>query len=281
MSAAWDARPPDPADAPPLASDAPAAAPDPFAGFCAELADVLARPAERKRNLVRLAEALARLADASVALWLPGAGGTLACEVGTGELAQTEGDLVPDEGTLEGEAFRARQPRHAANLRADPRAFLPQQRDLPNTAAVAIPLVAGGECAGVATFAARRRDRGFSGDELAALEPAVVLVAGALRNFAAHEKSRASRTMLEAIRSARPRDSRVLRAVRHELNTPVSVIHGTLQLYAGEWGTTPAELREAITFAAERLQSLSRLLQVLEESDSPVDLDPEGRFKQS
>jgi len=111
-------------------------------------------------------------------------------------------------------------------------------------------------------------------------------VAGALRNAAAHERTRASRTVLDAIRAARPREAdrvrQTLRAVRHELNTPVSAILGNLQLCAAadpaEWRMSAAEFRQAVADGTVRLEGLSRLLHTLEESHTPVEVDAEGRF---
>jgi signal transduction histidine kinase len=258
----------------------------PFAAFCAELAEALSRPAERKRNLCRLAEALGVLGDASVALCVPQPGGRLACEIGTGELAQLEGDLLPVDGTLEGDAFTSGQAQESENLRIDPRAYLGLQRDLPNTPAVALPMEAAGERTGVALFASRRHGHAFTGARLDTLGQALTLVTGALRNFAVHERARASRSVLEAVRGARGSEAeamrKVLRAVRHELNTPLSVILGNLQLCASEdaaeWRMTAPELRRAVHDGATRLEALSRLLHAWEESDAAVDFDREGRF---
>jgi len=270
----------------PAGTRAAAAVSAPFAAFCAELAGVLSRPAERKRNLCRLAEALGTLGDASVAVCVPQPGGRLLCEVGTGELAQLEGDLVPVDGTLEGAAFASGEAQESENLRVDSRAYLGPQRDLPNVAAVALPMEVDGERTGVALFAARRRDQGMDEGRVEALRQALALAAGALRNFAVHERSRASRAVLEAARAARGSEAegmrRVLRAVRHELNTPVSVILGHLQLCSSadpaEWLMAAPELREAVQNAAMRLDALSRLLHAWEESDAAVSFDREGRF---
>lgn len=262
------------------------AVPPAFAAFCAELADVLARPAERKRNLCRLAAALDTLADASVALLVPAPGGILLCEVGTGELAQLEGDVAPVDGTLEGDAYATGEAGHSDNLRVDARAYLPQQRDLPNTPAVVLPIALAWERLGVALFAARRRDQSFPPGRVEALQQALGLMAGAMRNFGVHERVRASRSVLDAMRAARPREAegvrKMLRAVRHELNTPVSAILGNLQLCAsadpGDWQMSAAEFRQAIATGSARLEGLSRLLHALEESHTPVELDFEGRI---
>jgi signal transduction histidine kinase len=281
VSTAWDAAP--------MASTDPAAPPEEspaFAIFCGEVADALARPAERKRNLVRLAEALAALGDASLALYTTGHDGLLQCEVGTGVLAQLEGDLVPIEGTIEGEAYQSGQPRSTANLRADPRAYLPIQRALPNAPALAVPLVQPSERAGVVLLAKHRRDAEFGAQAMATLQLAATLAAGVLRSLDAHERARASRAVIEAWRSAQTRDSAaakgILRAVRHELNTPVAVILGNLQLCASadprEWKLPVAEFWQAVRGGAARLEDLSRLLRTLDESDEPVELDAQGRF---
>jgi signal transduction histidine kinase len=257
-----------------------------FAAFCAELSDALARPAERKRNLCRLADALGRLAGASVALCTAGADELLHCEVGTDALAQLEGDVVPGEWTIEGEAFVAGEPRTTANLRGDPRAYLPAQRDLPDGPAVAVPLRMGTDSVGVALLARRKPAAEFGTGELAAIQLAATLLGGALHTFREHERVRASRAVLEALRSAQGRDTSaakgVLRAVRHELNTPVAVILGNLQLCASddpaEWKLPAKELWQAIRTGAARLEDLSRMLRALDESDSPIELDAQGRF---
>jgi signal transduction histidine kinase len=273
----------------PVADSVPAAAaPEQwpaFAVFCGELTGALARPAERKRNLCRLAEALGALAGASVALCVP-ADGLLQYEVGTGELAQLEGDVVPTEGTLEGEAFKAREPRATANLRADPRAYLPAQRGLPGAPAVAVPLPVAKGCGGVALFVKSRRHSEFTTDELSSMHVAATLVGGALQSFHEHERVRASRAVVEAWRAAQGRDTGgargLLRAVRHELNTPVAVILGNLQLCTSddpaEWKLPAGELWQAIRGGAARLEELSRLLRTLDESDEPIELDAQGRF---
>ena len=292
MSTAWPS-PPRPAAAEgsgrgpawePAYGSAEASAP--FAAFCAELAETLARPAERKRNLCRLAGALELLGDASVALCMAQPGGALVCEVGTGELAQLEGDLLPGEATLEGDALATGRAQETDNLRVDPRAYLGRQRGLPNTPALALPLELAGERIGVALFAARRGGEAFGEGRAEVLRQALALVAGALRNFAAHERSRASRAVLDAVRDAGTREAdgmrRVVRAVRHELNTPASAVLGNLQLCASpdpaQWHLTPPELREAMRDAGARLEALSRLLHAWEESDAAVELDAEGRF---
>ncbi|HEX8903510.1 MAG TPA: histidine kinase dimerization/phospho-acceptor domain-containing protein [Longimicrobiaceae bacterium] len=270
---------------PDAAAPAPEAAAAPehssaFATFCAELADTLARPAERKRNLLRLAEALATLAGASVALCTPTTDGVLQYEVGTGDLAQLEGDVVPGEGTLEGEAFATREPRPSLNLRLDALSYLPLQRALPAAPGLAVPLLMAEGCAGVALFAASREV------DVATLQLAGTLVGGALRSFREHERARASRAVVEALRSAQTRDSSaargVLRAVRHELNTPVAVILGNLQLCASEdpkeWKLPAGELWQAIRGGAARLEDLSRLLRALDEGEAPITLDAQGRF---
>ncbi|MFL5538192.1 MAG: histidine kinase dimerization/phospho-acceptor domain-containing protein, partial [Longimicrobiaceae bacterium] len=212
-------------------------------------------------------------------LCTPGDDGVLRCEVGTGGLAGLEGDVLPLEGTFEGEAFLAGEARTTANLRADPRAFLAVHRGLPNTPAAALPLVCDGAAEGVALLARRERGAEFAPEELETLEVAAALVAGALRNFAEVERLRASRAVVEAWHAARAQDEGlakgVLRAVRHELNTPVAVIRGHLQLSGlGE----PGELWEAIRTQAARLEELSRLLHALEENGTPVLLDDRGRF---
>lgn len=289
MSAAWDApRPgaPSPAPSPAPTAGASAAGAVPFAAFCAQVAEVLARPAERKRNLCRLAEALGALGDASVALSLHHPGGLLLCEIGTGELAQVEGDFLPPEGTLESDAFATGVAQESPNLRADERAYLAQQRDLPNAPAVALPMEVAGEQTGVALFAARRRGEAFSAERMEALRQGVALVAGALRNFAAHERSRASRAVLDMVRAARPREAegvrKVVRAVRHELNTPVSVILGSLQLCVGTdpagWRIPPADFRRAVGDAAARLEALSTLLHAFDDGKADPEIDAEGRF---
>jgi hypothetical protein len=257
-----------------------------FALFCGEIADALARPAERKRNLCRLVEALGVLADASAALCMPGQDGLLQYEAGWGGLAQLEGDLVPVDGTLEGEAFESGQPRTSPNLRADPRAYLPIQRSLPNAPALAVPVLQPTERAGVVLFAKHRRDAEFGAPTIATLQLAATLVAGVLKGAEQHERARASRAVVEAWRSAQGRDStaakEVIRAVRHELNTPVAVILGNLQLCASadpkEWKLPAAEFLQAIRGGAARLEELSRLLRTLDESDGPIVLDAQGRF---
>ncbi|HET7233730.1 MAG TPA: histidine kinase dimerization/phospho-acceptor domain-containing protein [Longimicrobium sp.] len=292
MSTVWDPpRPAAPSPAPPsmslsAAADTAAGETGPFADFCAEVARALARPAERKRNVVRLAEALGALGDASVAIFVEQPGGGLVCEIGTGELAQMEGDCLPAEGVLESDAFATGEARESANLRADDRAYLPQQRGLPNAPAVALPMEVAGERMGVVLFAARRRGEAFSPARVEALRQGVMLVAGALRNFVAHERSRAARTVLDAIRAARPREAesvrKLVRAVRHELNTPVSVILGNLQLCAAadpaEWRMSPAEFRRAVADAGAALEALSRILHTMDEGKREVEIDPEGRF---
>jgi signal transduction histidine kinase len=221
-----------------------------------------------------------------VALCIAQPGGALVCEVGTGELAQLEGDLLPGEGTLEGDAFTTGRAQETDNLRVDPRAYLGRQRGLPNTPALALPVELAGERIGVALFAARRGGEAFGEGRAEVLRQALALVAGALRNFAAHERSRASRAVLDAVRDAGAREAdgmrRVVRAVRHELNTPVSAILGNLQLCASadpaQWHLAPPELRQAVSDAAARLEALSRLLHAWDESEAAVEFDPEGRF---
>lgn len=253
--------------------------PAPLAAFLAELAAVLARPAERSRGLTRLCAALGELAGADALLCTPGADGVLRCEVGTGALAGLEGDLLPLEGTFEGDAFAAGEARATGNLRADPRAFLAVHRDLPNTPAAALPLVCGGSAEGVALLARRERGPGFAAEELETLELAAALVASALRGFAEVERVRASRAVVQAWRAAQAGDGAlakgVLRAVRHELNTPVAVIRGHLQLSGS---VEPAELLDAVRTQAARLEELSRLLHALEENGNPILLDDRGRF---
>ncbi|HSU14786.1 GAF domain-containing protein [Longimicrobium sp.] len=285
MSTAWDAAPLAAAmpgdDAGPAPEESPA-----FAIFCGEVADALARPAERKRALVRMAEALAALGDASVALYTTGHDGLLQCEVGSGDLAQLEGDLVPVEATLEGEAFQTGQPCATPNLRADPRAYLPIQRALPNAPALAVPLLQPTDRAGVVLLAKHRRDAEFGAPAVATLQLAATLAAGVLRSLDQHERARASRAVIEAWRSAQARDAvaaqGILRAVRHELNTPVAVILGNLQLCASadpaEWKLPVPEFWQAIRGGAARLEELSRLLRTLDEAEAPVALDAQGRF---
>ncbi|HEX6746435.1 MAG TPA: GAF domain-containing protein [Longimicrobium sp.] len=261
-----------------------------FAIFCGELADTLARPAERKRNLVRLAEALGALAGGSaVVLFTPAPDGVLQCDVGTAALAHLEGDLVPADGTLEGEAFTSREARTSPNLRADPRAFLPVQRALPNAPALATPLLSASGCAGVALLAKPRRDTEFAPSEIATLQLAATLVGGALQSFGEHERVRASRAVIEMWRAGRKESEgdadaarSVLRAVRHELNTPVAVISSNLQLCASpdpaDWKLPAPELWQAMRAGAARLEEVSRLLRALDESDGPIALDEQGRF---
>jgi len=261
-------------------------APASLAAFLAELASVLARPAERSRGLARLCAALGEVGDAAALLCTAGDDGVLHCGVGTGELAGLEGDLVPLEGTLEGEALRAGEARTTANLRTDPRAFMAFHRNLPNTPAAALPLLCDGRAEGVALLARHARAPEFAAEELATLATAAALVAGALRNFAELERLRASRALVEAWRAAQARDGELskslLRAVRHELNTPVAVIQGHLQLCGSadpaEWKVPPGELWEAIRTEAGRLEALSRLLHTLDENGTPVMLDDRGRF---
>lgn len=260
--------------------------PAPLAPFLAELASVLARPAERSRGLARLCAALGEMGGAAALLCTARPDGVLHCEIGTGELAGLEGDVVPLEGTLEGEAFTAAEACTTANLRTDARAFLAFHRDLPNTPAVALPLLCDGRPEGVALLARRARAPEFCEEEIATLSIAAALVAGALRNFAELERLRASRAVVEAWRATHARDGAMakslLRAVRHELNTPVAVIQGHLQLSGSgdpaEWKVPPGELWEAIRTEAGRLEDLSRLLHTLDENGTPVVLDDRGRF---
>ena len=260
--------------------------PAPLAAFLAELASVLARPAERSRGLARLCAALGEMVGAAALLCTARPDGVLHCEVGTGELAGLEGDVVPLEGTLEGEAFLAGAARTTANLRADPRAFLAVHRALPNAPAAALPLLCDGRAEGVALLARHARGPEFGHEEIETLAIAAALVAGALRNFAELERLRASRAVVEAWRSTQARDAALskslLRAVRHELNTPVAVIQGHLQLCGSadpaEWKVPAGELWEAIRTEAGRLEDLSRLLHTLDENGTPVVLDDRGRF---
>jgi signal transduction histidine kinase len=260
--------------------------PAPLAAFLAELASVLARPAERSRGLARLCAALGEMGGAAALLCTARPDGVLHCEVGTGELAGLEGDVVPLEGTLEGEAFRAGEPRTTANLRTDPRAFLAVNRGLPNTPAAALPLLCDGHAEGVVLLARHPRGPEFGQEEIETLGIAAALAAGALRSFAELERLRASRAVVEAWRSTGARDAALsrslLRAVRHELNTPVAVIQGHLQLCGSadptEWKVPAGELWEAIRTEAGRLEELSRLLHTLDENGTPVLLDDRGRF---
>jgi len=226
------------------------------------------------------------MGDAAALLCTARPEGVLHCEVGTGELAGLEGDVVPLEGTLEGEAFASGQARTTANLRVDPRAFLAFHRGLPNTPAAALPLLCDGRPEGVALLARRAQGAGFAAEELETLAIAAGLVAGALRNLAELERLRASRAVVEAWRAAQARDGAVakglIRAVRHELNTPVAVIQGHLQLCGSadpaEWKVPAGELWEAIRTEAGRLEDLSRLLHTLDENGTSVVLDDRGRF---
>jgi signal transduction histidine kinase len=260
--------------------------PAPLDAFLAELATVLARPAERSRGVARLCAALGELGGASALFCAARGDGVLHCEVGTGELAGLEGDLVPLEGTLEGEAFAACEAKATPNLRADPRAFLAFHRNLPNTAAVVLPLLCDGRAEGVVLLARLDRGADFGAGEIATLRLAVGLVAAALRNFAELERLRASRAVVEAWRANHASDATLakslLRAVRHELNTPVAVIHGHLQLNGGDdpaqWKVPAGELWEVIRTEAARLEELSRLLHKLDENGTPVALDDRGRF---
>ena len=260
--------------------------PAPLAAFLAELASVLSRPAERSRGLARLCAALGEMGGAAALLCTARPDGVLHCDVGTGELAGLEGDVVPLDGTLEGEAFRAGEARTTANLRVDPRAFLAFHRGLPNTPAAVLPLLCDGRPEGVALLARRAQGAEFAAEELETLAIAAGLVAGALRNFAELERLRASRAVVEAWRSTQARDGAVakslIRAVRHELNTPVAVIQGHLQLCGSadpsEWKVPAGELWEAIRTEAGRLEELSRLLHTLDENGTPVMLDDRGRF---
>lgn len=258
----------------------------PLAAFLADLSSVLARPTERAAGLARLCAALGALADADALLCLAQADDVLRCETGTGGLAALEGDVLPLEGSLEGDAFRAGTALTTPNLRADARAWLAVARDLPNTPAVAIPLLAEGGAEGVALLARRSREPEFSDAEVDGIRLAATLVAAALRNFAQVERVRASRAVVEAMRSARGRDGELtrslLRAVRHELNTPVAVIQGNLQLCPSadpaEWKVPASELWQAVRAEAERLEALSRRLRALEEDGEPVVFDSRGRF---
>jgi signal transduction histidine kinase len=259
---------------------------EPLAAFLGELAAAVARPAERSRGRARLCAALGELGGGWALLCTAQPDGTLLCEAGTGDLAPLEGDLVPLQGTLEGDVFRAGTPLVTANLRTDPRAFLAMHRGLPNTPAAVLPLVAGGHVEGVALLARQSRGAEFAAAELEVLMLAAGLVAGALRGFAEAERMRASRAVVEAWRAAHARDGELtkslLRAVRHELNTPVAVIQGNLQLCPSpdpaEWKVPPADLWATMRAEAGRLEELSRLLHALDETGAPVVLDAQGRF---
>ena len=250
------------------------------------LLQALGRPAERERLFRLIAERAALLLDASaIVCTVEPEGDALLARVGTGALAAQEGTLLPLEGSFEGMAASAGASARTAALRADPRAYLADERELPAGPALAVALPGAGVGAvGVLLLAREAGEPEFSAEDETCALLAAPAVGGALEGAAAYARARGSRAALERWRAARGAGSeagrQLLRALRHELNNPLAAVLGHVQLLEADAAVRGlphvAQSVRAIREEGERIESLTRRLAALEASGDARLLDDEG-----
>lgn len=271
------------------APELPPALPEPRArallAFHSALLDALARPAEQGRLFRVIAREAAALAGASCAVFtLEADDGVLRGRAGAGALAAQEGELLPVEGSLEGQAVRSGEPARTADLRGDPRGYRGAERGLPGGPALAVPLAGANGVAGVLLFARVPGDDPFGAEDEACARRAAEAAAAAVEGALAFERARGSAAALERWRADRAAAAeggrRLLRALRHELNNPLAAVLGHAQLLEADPAVRalPHVLPSvhAIRDEARRIDRFTRRLAELESSDDPRLLDDDG-----
>jgi len=194
-----------------VSSDPPASpvhSPDELAAVLAafgRISEALTRPAERESLFRTIAEeAAALLAPASALVCtLEPEGDVLRVRMGVGALARHEGELLPLEGSVEGQAVLTGEPRRVPDLAADPHAYRPRERGIAPGPALAVPLRAAGRPVGVLLLARPSGAPLFEARDEARLGMLADVAGAALENGRAFDAARGSRGELEAWRRER------------------------------------------------------------------------------
>jgi hypothetical protein len=169
------------------------------------LIQAMARPAEQARLLQAVTEEAAALARASAALLLPEPDdrSLLRVQIGTGLLAEREGELIPVDESFAGGALREGEPRVTPDLAADRRAFRLRERDAYSGPACAVPLSHGTQRFGVLLLTREPFAAAFTSDELELFSHAAAAFAGAFAASARFQHARAGREAIDQWRHAR------------------------------------------------------------------------------
>jgi PAS domain-containing protein len=174
-------------------------------GLYRRLIQAMTRPAEQTRLLTAVVDEAAGLARASAALLLPEPGddAVLRMHLGTGILADREGELLPVEESFAGGAFRDAEPRVTADLSSDPRAFRLREHDAFAGPACALPLRHGSRPYGVLLVAREPFAAAFGPAELERLSAAAEAFAAAFAASARFHQARAGHESIDLWRRAR------------------------------------------------------------------------------
>lgn len=275
--------------------------------FSQQIVSALSHPARAGQLFGTIAEGIARIAGPASAAVCLLEEDALRVRTGTGLLADWEGEWLPLEGSFEGAAVLSRAPQVTPDLASDPRAYLARERGVTVGPALALPLTAGDLAVGAVLLARAPGAPPFAPEEVERLRPAERMIAAAVENSRAFERARRSRERLLAWRgeteararlagcehAGRAGDSpgeeaaeavtsvkQVLRAVRHEVNNPLAVILGEIQLLSRadplSQGDGLRGIVETIRKEAHRLQTFTRRLAALESMPGDPTVDERG-----
>jgi PAS domain-containing protein len=169
------------------------------------ISEAATRPAETERLFRTIAEEAATLLAPASALvcTLEPAGDVLRARVGTGALARHEGELLPVEGSVEGRALRTGEAQRVPDLAADPDAYRPRERGLPDGPALALPLLAAGRALGAVLVTRQAGAAPFAARDAARLAAVAEAAGAAVESARAFDCARGSRAELEGWRRER------------------------------------------------------------------------------
>jgi GAF domain-containing protein len=221
----------------------------------------VARPAELDRLLRTLAEGTGELLDADAALALPEPVGRLVLRAGTGALAKAQGESLPVHGSFCGAVLSGAGVRATSALAREPYAHA-TERALAAGRALGVPLAGPHGAVGLLLAVRPAGAAPFGDAELAAAAQLAPFAAAALAGARAYAEQRTP-----APRGGLPAAA-LVRAVRHELNNPLSVVAGTVHLMeasvaAGDLRGLSRSLR-LMRDASDRLRDLSARIGRLE-----------------
>ena len=265
------------ADPPPPLPDLP---PSRLARLVAALGAVAAagsHPGRRSRIELAIPVQAAAVLDASATLLSAAAGAEpLRVGAGTGLLADAEGEMIPREGTLAGRALAGTEPVLSPGLSRE--AAHPMERGMEAGPALAVALPAG-DCAAVVLLAARPEGAApFTAAEADAL---AVLAAAAGPVLEASRRYAARREVAAPLPAPAPPPARgkgkgapperlpagLIGALRHEMNDPLAVLSGEIQLLRRDGRPSAAQVENtlpALHEASRRLCDLAERLTLLE-----------------
>ncbi|HLL47175.1 MAG TPA: GAF domain-containing protein, partial [Longimicrobiaceae bacterium] len=169
------------------------------------ISEALTRPAERENLLRTIADQAASLLAPASALvcTLEPEGDVLRVRLGVGALARHEGEFLPLEGSFEGRALTAGEPRRTPDLASDTHAYRPRERGIAAGPALALPLRAAGRPVGVLLVARQPGAPLFEARDEARLGMLADAAGAALENGRAFDAARGSRGELESWRRER------------------------------------------------------------------------------